>query len=369
MTASGGKANWEKIESCRKTVNVWQNLDFINLPNNQKSSIEGTSPSQHEIARMIPYFEVNKMVSPEGAITNVYQNDQGSGILTSGMHFKNASIGSFVTLSIAKNILLLKKKGLLNYQGEKEIFNEMCYVLNGPYAPESTDVVNFFFSKQTGLLIAIENANQKIPRITKYEDYRNINGLIIPFKIESFADDILFFREITQSIEFNPSIDKSIFYYKGKRIEKKYVKPTEATLIKSFEDGDLNKLIKTAFTDKRVLVDIWATWCAPCKIEFKKYDSSFYNLLSEMNVSMLYVSIDKEKDRKKWEMDINKFQLKGNHVLAQKLLLKSIHEVVYRNQDIIIPRYLVFDESGKMLSSDFIRPSDADFAIELKDLF
>ena len=68
-------------------------------------------------------------------------------------------------------------------------------------------------------------------------------------------------------------------------------------------------------------------------------------------------------------MDINKFQLKGNHVLAQKLLLKSIHELVYRNQDIIIPRYLVFDESGKMLSSDFIRPSDADFAIELKDLF
>jgi thiol-disulfide isomerase/thioredoxin len=367
IVASGGYSKWSEVKSIKKVVLVWQNLDFINLPDSQKSSIENTLPSRHNIIKMLPDFEIDKMTASDGSILTIYQNDKRSGMYTLGVFFENSSRKAFTSLALAANILILNNKRLLENAGETVFNGNPCFFLEGPYDPESNEQVRFIFNKQSGLLDAIENNNHGKKRITRFFDYFNIDGLIVPQRTESYSGDILFYKEITETIEFNPPLDKSVFYYKPEKINRNTDDTEGITINRSF-DKDLRELIESNYSNERVFVDIWATWCAPCKIEFKKYDSLFYRTLSERNVNLVFISIDKSSAAKAWENDIYRYQLKGNHYLAGKKLLESLHQEVFKNGIVTIPRYLVVNESGKIISSDFVRPSDKNFSQELKKI-
>ena len=116
-------------------------------------------------------------------------------------------------------------------------------------------------------------------------------------------------------------------------------------------------------------MDIWATWCAPCKMEFKFYDAAFYEFMKEHKIELVFISIDDPKRRDQWEREVNTFNLKGNHILAQTHLQASLKEVVYDDGNVVIPRYLLADETGKILSTDFMRPSDPQFQNEIRKQF
>jgi thiol-disulfide isomerase/thioredoxin len=367
IAASGGLEKWKTVNSCARSVKILQNLDYINLPNNLKSSIDTISPSQHQIIKRLPNFEVDRMVATDGTVTTLYQNDRKSGISTGGLFFDNPLPNKYVTVALQINLMQLDNEGLLTYIGESTRLEKPCFVIEGPYDLESTEKVKFHFSKETGQLEAIENSNPGKLRLTKFSDYKNIKGLIVPFKIETYADDILFYREIIETIEFNPRLDKSVFYYKPEKDNRDTEDTAGITVNRSF-DGDLKDLIKSNYSNKRIFIDMWATWCAPCKIEFKKYDSAFYRTLSELDASLVFISIDKSSAAKAWEKDIYKYQLKGAHFLAGKKLLQSLQQEVFKNGTVSIPRYLVVSESGAILSSDFIRPSDHSFGYELEKL-
>jgi len=370
LTVSGGRDKIDKLESCREIAYSWLNLNFLGLDSMVKSTIEGIAPSKHTTTMMIPVFDFSKLENAKGEPPMLFfYNDKGGGIVQYGMYIENPFESPFVTLTPAKNILISSQQGLMTFAGEQLVFNEDCYVMYGPNVPGSDLTSKFFFSKRTGLLVAKDFSKPGIPRLEKYDDYKKVDGMLVPLKNEMFANGVLFFRSIIDSLVFNPPIDKSIFYYK--ETKNKNQKPPEGTVIhKSIQDGDLLQVIQNTLNGKRVFIDLWATWCGPCKYEFSKYDSAFYKALSELDVNLLFISIDKEKDRKKWEADISKFRLKGDHVLAQKQLLKSIRELIYNNQQgMSIPRYIVIDEHGKILSTDFVRPSTANFADSLRSLF
>ena len=134
-------------------------------------------------------------------------------------------------------------------------------------------------------------------------------------------------------------------------------------------DMDLFSFIKFNFYGKRVFVDLWATWCAPCKMEFKFYDAAFYEFMKDHKIEVVFISIDDPKRRDQWEREVNTFNLKGNHILAETLLQASLKEVVYDDGNVVIPRYLLADETGKILSTDFMRPSDPQFQNEIRKQF
>lgn len=105
------------------------------------------------------------------------------------------------------------------------------------------------------------------------------------------------------------------------------------------------------FKGKVVLVDVWATWCGPCRGEIphlKKLEEEMHGT----DVVFLGVSVDEAKDKQKWLDFIKKEKLGGIqlHASGWSKITKD-----YKIKG--IPRFMVFDKKGNIVSVDAPRPS------------
>lgn len=120
--------------------------------------------------------------------------------------------------------------------------------------------------------------------------------------------------------------------------------------------SDIRSLVKMLSDNKPIFVDIWATWCTPCKREFN-YSHSLDSFLKKNNIDILYLSIDKAGFYPTWKKDIVKYSLNGIHHFASETMVKSLEKEL-GEPGFLIPRYLLFDEKGELVLKDALRPSD-----------
>jgi thiol-disulfide isomerase/thioredoxin len=103
---------------------------------------------------------------------------------------------------------------------------------------------------------------------------------------------------------------------------------------------------------KVVLVDVWATWCGPCKQQIP----ALKQLEQEMHgkdIVIMSVSVDEEKDKEKWLKMIKDENLGGVQLFA------SGWSKIAKDYKITgIPRFMVFDKKGNVVTVDAPRPSD-----------
>ncbi|WP_298418684.1 redoxin family protein [uncultured Kordia sp.] len=132
--------------------------------------------------------------------------------------------------------------------------------------------------------------------------------------------------------------------------------PTNVKFYENENVASLNDLIADLKGEK-YYIDLWATWCSPCKREFKHNDV-LNALLKEKGYKKLYISLDKPEQRTKWEQDIKYFELGGLHLLASKEFFADFeanHSLA--NGYITIPQYLIIDKKGNLVTNDAPRPS------------
>ncbi len=99
-----------------------------------------------------------------------------------------------------------------------------------------------------------------------------------------------------------------------------------------------------------VLIDVWATWCAPCKQEDPYFEQLADQYAGE-KIAFVGLSIDQDKFR--WKAEA---YYKSKRVLQLWIGPEQPFTKEYNLE--FIPRYMLIDPKGKIISTQMPRPSD-----------
>lgn len=108
---------------------------------------------------------------------------------------------------------------------------------------------------------------------------------------------------------------------------------------------------------KTVLIDFWASWCAPCRLANKKL-APLYNQYKNDNFEIVGISLD--TDKTKWMNAIQKDKLAYEQLIdnkgfdAKSALLFGVEE---------LPNSYLFDTSGKLVA---INPREQEIIMQIK---
>ncbi len=104
---------------------------------------------------------------------------------------------------------------------------------------------------------------------------------------------------------------------------------------------------------KFVYIDVWATWCQPCKNEIPALKKLAEEMQNE-KIVFVSISVDQLKDKTTWRKMVEKEELRGIQLFADN----AFHSFFIREYAIeSIPRFILVDDEGNIVNADAPRPS------------
>ena len=152
-----------------------------------------------------------------------------------------------------------------------------------------------------------------------------------------------------------------LFGWAAKEGEVKVLKKVDLCPSFVFKDAKVKVVSLEKFKGKYVVIDVWASWCQPCKREFphlKELEEKY------KDKNIVFVSISSDAQERRWRFELG--------FLREKLTLQwwiaGNKEFARAFEIAALPRMILLDKEGKIAELRLPKPSDVKFEKVLKRL-
>lgn len=310
--------------------------DYIK-ENKPSNSFIKTAAANLEYFTPAIYYECynnNKFGKPKEQLRK-WQKVQDSLLSTVKLNNSNALTAYNYTHLIDNFMLREPEKLLLEYRAQPVLFYKQWF------HADTVRGEKLFNDAKIGILIT------KI--ISKYlsgptAEYAYCQSLKFVFHKADYPSTVLLFNHLKK--QYPTSV-----YLKGfsapvaEVLNKQKQALNNKTLFVADNGTKLNTLkeVLTLMKGKTVLVDMWGTWCGPCREELEKNAKLLRAHFKGKNVTFLYIANNDTGKEKEWKKQIAYFQIEGLHILANPGLTKDIMEKVKASA---YPTYIIIKKDG-----------------------
>jgi thiol-disulfide isomerase/thioredoxin len=122
--------------------------------------------------------------------------------------------------------------------------------------------------------------------------------------------------------------------------------------------ASLEELI-APYKGKVVYLDIWGTWCGPCREEMG-FAPALKEHFAGREIVFLYLDMDEATQDSKWKNYVSIEKVTGHHLRMDGQRMEKIWEALLHTVNVprYYPSYFIFDRDGKLIAGKARRPSE-----------
>ena len=159
--------------------------------------------------------------------------------------------------------------------------------------------------------------------------------------------------------------DEEYCYYIHEKLE-------SGKIMKSLKENVLqNDLTQVSFTEmlsnyqgKFIYLDIWASWCTPCRAMIP-FTHKNEKKLPQEDVVFVYLSIDEDIMRWKSAEEAEGIDKENSYLISEKSNFIKENQIIGNKG---IPYYMIFDRQGKLIVDNAMRPDDRNFIDKMNEI-